>query len=359
MQIRFGWAAPISSSLSSSTGLQALESFTLPVADDGALLTIDEERSPAITAGTIASASGTLRLESTDAANGTDIATGDAIIRGGTVIGHVTSWSQASRALTVDLGSERVDAGDALSIRVTAPDNTTQDLDITFDLLSAGTGDAVQLAVTDITTGVNFAVETVLMRDGQVVGKVTGWNADDRSLTVDTGSVQLGAGEALKLRTSSGTEIALNYTLLGVASGEGVILSINSDVLDDFVAEAILRRENTDTYEKVGVITAWDNVTKTLTVEMDEGLTLNADDTLRMGVGDDTAIVTSATGLTGMGGFCDRGGLGRQCADRAVRLCGRAGADSGRCRLPDRRRRDRGHRHDRGRGWHKLDREGR
>ena len=288
------------SSLSSSTGLQKLQGFTLPVADDGALLTIDEERSPAITAGTISSASGTLRLENRTTANGTDIAMGDQIIRDGAVIGQVTAWSSDTRALTVDVGSETVAASDTLVIRVAGP----EDLAIEFDLLSAGTGNAVQLNVTDITTGLNFSVETALLRDGQPVGVVTGWNADDRSLTVDSGSVQLAAGDALSLDTGSGTEIALNsYSLLGITSGEGVILSITSDVLDEFVAEATLRRENTGTYEKVGVITAWDNVTKTLTVELDEGLTLGASDKLWMGVGNDSPIPTTKGDLIEMVNF--------------------------------------------------------
>ena len=41
------------------------------------------------------------------------------------------------------------------------------------------------------------------------------------------------------------------------------------------------------------MITAWDNVTKTLTVELDEGLTLGASDKLWMGVGNDSPILTT------------------------------------------------------------------
>ena len=154
----------------------------------------------------------------------------------------------------------------------------------------------------------NFSVETILERDGQPVGIVTGWNASDRSLTVDTGSVQLAEDDALSLVTGVGTEIALSgYSFLGVTSGEGVILSIDAGVLDDFVAKATLRRQNNaganPVYEKIGVITAWDNVTKTLTVETDDELSLNSGDTLWMGIGDDSPILTSNADLTAMGDF--------------------------------------------------------
>ena len=245
---------------------------------DGDLLVIDEVRtSPVdVASGDITNASGTVgfTINGSVAVEAPNFSLETALVRDGQIIGTLAAISTAV---------PKYDTAEGASITVQTNDLIADGAARYFYIGSSN------LAVSDWGS-VNFT-DTSLWKVAE----------STKSISVDLNAgVILDAADTLKLwpNGTASSEVAFAFDLLGVTSGDGVILSITNDALESFVSETTLRRENNGTFERIGTVTVWNNATKAMVVDLDDSITLSDTDALWIGSGDDSMILTSSTGLS-------------------------------------------------------------
>jgi Ca2+-binding RTX toxin-like protein len=226
------------------------------------------------------------------------------------VVGHAAfDGKLISLAIPADLAAGGANPlpqdGDLLTVQ----EVRSQPVDVIAGDITSATG-VVRIAIDDRGSAPDFTFETYLVRDGVNIGTVVSWDATNDAMVVNLyEGIVLAEDDALSLtpQGGTGTSLSFGHSLTGAVAGDFVSLGVTGQNLDTFIAETTLRRDvpgTNTTYERIGAVVGWDNVTKEMLVELASDVILHgAADVLRFNTGNDDALLSSDIGMTEVTAF--------------------------------------------------------